>query len=318
MSVDVCFVKEFFSKLDSKGITYCVLRNADEILHGDAHDIDLAVDFLRYDEVFSCLRSVSGKNWKIHRMVEKDNGNLVTVNLYTLIGEKPILLHFDFFKAFSWNGYKLISYSRMLVNREKKEWLYEAESCIQAVTMLFSRLLYHGCVKAKYRPYISKTFNCLKTEVKSLMNEFLPMGCVNAVYDDVLNGDWENIESEIYAIRRNVKGKVGRCQKYIHCKSKLFALKRMMHCIGLTVYMPNKNDIKLAQIKNLLSRTFQPEDFKIVSGGGTISLRERVWLSQGYLLIKDKKPAIFSYVEVAEEDTAEKAATNILKKLSGA
>ena len=41
MSDEIIFLKKFFSYLEQSKIKYCVLRNTEELLRGDAHDIDI-------------------------------------------------------------------------------------------------------------------------------------------------------------------------------------------------------------------------------------------------------------------------------------
>lgn len=268
VDVDIVFVQSFVEKLESQGIDYCVLRNADEICSGDAHDIDMTIDFERYDDAIECLRETCGDAWHIHRVVKKDSGNLIAIHLYTVDNDCPILIHFDLFRYFGWQGYKLISFKRLMNGKVKRKWLYEASPEVQAVTMLFSRLLYQGYIKKKYQEYIHTTFLNHEAQVKSLMSTFLSSDFVNPIYEDVISKDWTNIESEINVIRRSIQSKLDPTQKNIGLKRRSFALRRMMTKLGVEVYMSKPDDVLMTDVGKLLSRTFQPEDIVMVCGGG--------------------------------------------------
>lgn len=161
MTTDIAFLQELFIRFEKEEIPYCVLRNSSEIINGDAHDIDMVVESKSFATVREILANVSQDKWKIHCTSEKDNGNLVAIHLYNLDNGKPILIHFDFFHSFGWNGYKLISNEQLLKGRKKREWLYEASYPVQAVTMMFSRYLYHGYIKGEYRNFIKLVFKKL-------------------------------------------------------------------------------------------------------------------------------------------------------------
>lgn len=313
VNVDIVFVQNFFEKLESQGIDYCVLRNADEICSGNAHDIDMTINFERYDDVIECLKETGGNTWHIHRIVEKDDGNLIAIHLYTLDDNCPILIHFDFFKYFSWQGYKLISFKRLMNGKRKREWLYEASPEVQAVTMLFSRLLYQGHIKEKYQEYIYTTFLNREAQVKSVMSIFLSSDFVNPIYEDVITKDWINIESEINVIRRSIQSKLDHTQKNTALKRHWFALKRMMTKLGLEVYMSKPDDDLIADVGKLLSRTFQPED---IVTGGTRCLEKRVLLSKGCLIFENKKPIFSSYIEIDDTESNNEVAIEILDKLA--
>lgn len=44
MSIDIEFVESFYKRLEEEKIDYCILRNVEEVINGDAHDIDMVVD----------------------------------------------------------------------------------------------------------------------------------------------------------------------------------------------------------------------------------------------------------------------------------
>lgn len=105
MQSDIGFVKKLFLCFEREKVSYCVLRNSGEIISGDAHDIDMAIDFKCFSLVRKIINDIAGTEWKIHYISEKDNGNLVAIHLYKIDQDTPVLIHFDFFQSFGWNGY---------------------------------------------------------------------------------------------------------------------------------------------------------------------------------------------------------------------
>lgn len=302
---DIGFVKKLFLCFEQEKVSYCVLRNSDEIISGDAHDIDMTIDFKCFPLVCKIINDIAGTEWKIHYISEKDNGNLVAVHLYKIDNGMPVLIHFDFFQSFGWNGYNLISNDGLLKNRKKKEWLYEADYAVQAVCMLFSRYLYHGYIKEKYRDFIQQIFENQRSGVENLMCVFLPKDIAKCISDDVLDGDWNNIEQEHSVVTKIIIEYVGKKQKYCRERMLLFHLKRMKKCTGVIVGIGGKDRIQecysyVKKVQSILSRTFSAEDIVETFGktGGYrtaayYKVSNRVNLSKGKLIFTDDlNPAI--------------------------
>ena len=275
---DIAFVKELFAHFEQEKVPYCILRNSSEIINGDAHDIDMTIDFSCFPIVRKIITNIAGAEWRIHYASEKDNGNLVAIHLYTVDNGVPVLIHFDFFQSFGWNGYSLISNDKLLNDRKKKEWLYEADYPVQAVCMLFSRYLYHGYIKEKYRDFIHQVFENQRSEVENLMCGFLPKNIAKCISDDVLDGEWNNIEEEHPVVTRAIVDYIGKEQKHRTYRMLLFNLNRMRKCTGLAVGIGGGNSIQechtyVVKVQDILSRTFSAEDiveiFEKNSGGGT-------------------------------------------------
>lgn len=328
---DIGFVKKLFLCFEQEKVSYCVLRNSGEIISGDAHDIDMAIDFECFPLVCKIINDIAGTEWKIHYISEKDNGNLVAIHLYKIDHDIPVLIHFDFFQSFGWNGYSLISNGGLLKDRKKKEWLYEADYAVQAVCMLFSRYLYHGYIKEKYRDFIQQAFENQRSEVENLMCDFLPKDIAKCISDDVLDGDWNNIEQEHPVVTRTIIEYVGKKQKFCRERMLLFNLKRMKKCTGLIVGIGGEDRIQecysyVEKVQSILSRTFSAEDIVETlrkTGGGYrtaayYKVSNRVNLSKGKLIFTDDlNPAINKVIiEDISQIPPMSAATLILDTMS--
>ena len=55
MNVDMMFVEVFLQELEKQKIPYCILRNAEEVEDGHAHDIDMTVDDASLEKVEKIL-----------------------------------------------------------------------------------------------------------------------------------------------------------------------------------------------------------------------------------------------------------------------
>lgn len=57
MLPELTFIFSFFKKLEEEEIAYAILRNAKDIVNGDGHDIDLTVDFKKWDKIENIIKS---------------------------------------------------------------------------------------------------------------------------------------------------------------------------------------------------------------------------------------------------------------------
>lgn len=333
MNLDIIFLNQLYKKLDEKGIEYCVLRNASQIHNGDAHDIDMTIDFKQYHEVMTQIRNLASElGWKVHLMAVKDNGNLIAVHLYKIKFGRPILLHFDFFKAFGWKGYQLLSYQQMLQDRIRISGIYEASKPVQAVTMLFSRYLYHGYIKENYRDFIQQVYLVEKSSVTNLMSQFLGKELVDMIYNMVILGQWEFIEQEYNTVRKEVNRRLEIKQKNVNFKMKMFSLKRIIKHTGIVVQLPKQQMTEsyreyIREIQKLLSRTFSNDE--VINKFSSENEAEikflnyikfSIALSQGKLIFTDNSTKFTGFANVLVEDiskrSAEETACQILERMS--
>ena len=85
------------------------------ILGGKAHDIDMVIDFSRMEEIKSILENLSkNTGWNLFLKSTKDNGNLITIHYYIESNKTIEIVHFDFFKNFSWIDIPLIKNEDLL------------------------------------------------------------------------------------------------------------------------------------------------------------------------------------------------------------
>lgn len=273
MKTELEFIKEIFDSFDDKEIPYCILRNADEILEGDAHDIDLVIEPAQYLEAIKLIDEICCRcRWRRHFEAERDGGNVVSIHFFKLDDCSPTIVHLDIHRAYGWDGCSLINSSLLLKDRKKNQWLWEASDEVQAVTMLFSRLLFHGYIKGKYRPYIHETFLYDREKIDEIMRQFLGKDFADCIYEEVISESWKSIEDNVPNIRRNVEECMGHKKRRIAAvRKKALLLKRLFRTIGVKVEVPiDVNAAYSEELKKRLYRSFANEDICIAEyrGGG--------------------------------------------------
>ena len=84
---DLLFIKDFFTELQRKNIPYCILRNVNEVMQGNAHDVDMTVAANRLDDAEKALKKTAHKlNWKLHLQTgnSRDKYNYKSYNYHKL------------------------------------------------------------------------------------------------------------------------------------------------------------------------------------------------------------------------------------------
>lgn len=216
MKTDILFVEAFFKELKGQNIKYCILRNADEVERGDAHDIDMTVDenFLKKTE--DILISVAKEQgWKLHIKTgsSKDRFDIKCYHFFSVIEAQEKnsiqIVHFDIFPTFTWNGYILLDNGALTQGIDESTIYHRADPVIEAVTKLFVRLLYNGYIKEKYKQFIKDVFEENKNSVYKILCRFLSSGFAENVIEAVRKERWKEIEDNriklILDINKNSK-----------------------------------------------------------------------------------------------------------------
>ena len=222
MTETTVFVEELFRKFAECGICYCILRNAEEVEQGDAHDVDMTVDINRMKETEAImLRHAEEKDWKLHIKTgsARDTLNIKCYHFYRAVQNEIQILHFDFFPTFMWKGYVLLDNAQLLEDMEQSTLYHRASPAVEAVTKLFIRLLYNGCVKEKYKDRIQEVFRDNVDAVQKLLGAFLDRQSIEFVIDSVFSGNWMALERQrtilVEAIKANTKHRVFANKLYL-------------------------------------------------------------------------------------------------------
>lgn len=234
MSIDIEFVESFYKRLEEGKIDYCILRNVEEVINGDAHDIDMVIDSSRLIASENILfTTASDLGWKVHIKTGscKDAINIKCYHLFKISENKIHIVHFDFFPTFSWNGYVLIDNKTLLANVDKKTLYHTAAPEVEAVTKLFVRLLHNGYIKSKYKRDIVAVF-CEKTEkVNSILKCFLDDEAIEFVNNAVYKEQWKKLEENRGYLVKTIKRK----SKKEIIKQKIYLVRKAMGKAGIMI-----------------------------------------------------------------------------------
>lgn len=202
MKEDILFVESFYKELIQQNIKYCILRNADEVERGDAHDVDMTVDddCLKKAEVI--LMSVAAAlGWKLHIKTgsAKDKYNIKCYHFFRVVNDAEDddsiqIVHFDIFPSFTWDGYVLLSNNTLIHGIDESSVYHKADPAVEAVTKLFIRLLHNGYIKEIYKEYIKAVFVSDIESVCSVLKEFLSDSMVQYVIEAVKDERWQVLE----------------------------------------------------------------------------------------------------------------------------
>lgn len=230
------FLHNFFSALQQNSIAYCILRNADAVAAGTAHDIDMTVDSARLEEAEALLsESASRLGWKLHLKTGRitDKLSIKCYNYFLLNDESQeiSIVHIDIFPTFSWNGYELLTNQALLADRLENGLFPTATPETEAVCNLFTRLLYNGYVKEKYKPGIRQSLLNHQKKFFELTQHFLPLELSEHIYQLATHEQWNQIEEERGKIMAGIKRKAKRF-RLLYWR---YLLNKALHRKGLIV-----------------------------------------------------------------------------------
>ncbi|MCD8096232.1 MAG: hypothetical protein LUE12_08920 [Ruminococcus sp.] len=213
------FVSDFFHALDKNNIKYAVLRKADEVAEGTAHDIDMTVDYGHIKRVLEELDQVAETDgWMKILVADKDSGNLKTVHFATK-DDAIEIVHFDLFKNFSWNSLILLTNSQMLLDTHKIYGIDCVSYSVEIATKLMSRLLYHGYVKEEYKDEISESCKSNPETIETTLKVFMPEKEAKQLVESCASENWSEIESNVGQLRKVIEN----CTKRNHAVTGRFS-----------------------------------------------------------------------------------------------
>lgn len=219
------FILTYFTELEKQKIRYCVLRNIEEVVSGDAHDIDFTVEITRLQDSVNILKQIaSDRGWIQHVNAgdTKDESNIKSMHFYKCDDKnrKIEIAHFDIFPVFAWEGWQMLNNEQLLNEAVPYMGIYKTSDAVESVTKLFIRLLHNGAIKDKYKPAIKATFANRKEEVIRLMEHFLPQDLAKEVAEMAISEQWESINKKRKELVSSIKSKVKKSSKikYFICK----------------------------------------------------------------------------------------------------
>lgn len=207
---EIQLAERYFNSLSEHGIAYCILRNAEEVQQGDAHDIDMTVDAKHLAKAEALLKqAATDSGWKKHLQTgtATDPTNIKCYHYYLADeGKQKIsILHIDIFPTFTWKGYILLDNKALLQGGDTEGIYRKAAPATESVCNLFVRLLFNGYVKDKYKESIQRTFSAYEEDVMSRMQQFLTAEKAQEICRHAQQGEWTRIEQARSSIIRNIR-----------------------------------------------------------------------------------------------------------------
>ncbi len=208
-------IESFFTHLNDRGIDYGIMRNAQEVAEGDAHDIDMCIRDSRMQEAETLLNKQAERlGWKLHLKTgsSSDLSNIKCYNYHYVDKDtqRIYIVHIDIFPTFAWKGYELLSNDILLEEVQGNSLYHRIAPEAEAVCNLFVRLLYNGKIKDKYKPSILQIFQNNKEKVCELMQQFLSPELAESIYNYTIEQQWDIIDQKRREIVRNVKRQAKR------------------------------------------------------------------------------------------------------------
>lgn len=195
-----------FERLENEHIKCVILRKAEEIVDGKAHDIDMVIEKSKVKEARKFLLRVAAEcGWMLVMESWKDSGNLLTIHFASVSECDIAIVHFDLFLNFSWNGYIILENELLLEGAVKRYGVYCASDTVEMTTKLISRYIYHGKVKEEYREELSEYCRSNPDGMEKTLGYFLSQNSAEKIVSDVMKSEWSELERINESIRREIK-----------------------------------------------------------------------------------------------------------------
>lgn len=205
MNSESKMIQYLFKELENNEIAYCVLRNVEDVLNGNCHDVDFAVDWRKIKELKKILNSKMPElGWQVFVMKENDQGELLSIHLATQSGN-VVLMHLDAFKSFNWKGIPLVSNERLLAGRRKYDNVWICSEAVEITLKLFSKYLHGGKVRDKYRTELMYRIPVLYESVLGIISDFMSKETASFILKSSENGNWELLHNNVEAVRNEIK-----------------------------------------------------------------------------------------------------------------
>lgn len=233
---EITLTESFFSALAERKIRYAILRNAEEIRRGEAHDIDMVVEASRMAEVQQCLYAAARRlGWCLHHQAGTlcDPYHYKTYHFYRVGADETDirLIHVDCMMTCGWNGIVAVGNETLLADADESTLYHEVHPAVESVISLFTRLLPYGYIKDKYRERVRNFFEQYPERVRMVMQGFLSREHAEQIASAVSRQDWAGIEAMHQDLLRDLR----RSGKSYTCWLRWHQLRKAWECPGLVI-----------------------------------------------------------------------------------
>jgi len=189
-----------FAEWRRQGVKFVILRNYAKVTQQVDGDIDLVVspqDLPRAERIM--VDSAHAMGWHLHNRAE-----FMPVSLFFYHRETQRQIQFDLFTDLRWRGFCYFSARKILASAVDQGSFWVPHPALEAVNSLMTRQIYHGYIKADYKPTIAAGFRNHPAEVQAALTGMFGTQIARELLTAVAAEDWSKAEAQTWAMRRQL------------------------------------------------------------------------------------------------------------------
>lgn len=197
------FLSQLFNRLNEEKITYCVLRNYEELPERVGNDVDIWIKDKHREKLHTIVKDLA---YTLDYTLDyTPRLTLIGEGDYFLIKEfagKINVIHLDCWTYIHWKGICFIDESVI----EKNLMLYKnlffiSPPGIRVSIMLLKELLQHGKVKEKYKDIIKEYSSADRDIFLKSIYKSLGGNTAYSIFKMAINGEWKDLEQRANYLR---------------------------------------------------------------------------------------------------------------------
>ncbi|MGD9851814.1 MAG: hypothetical protein AB7T38_11140 [Nitrospirales bacterium] len=177
-------------------IDFVVLRNYANLPADPGNDLDILIGQQQVHQAETILiGTMQCLGFRMYNRAE-----FACLSLY-FINEANQPLHIDLFTEFTWRGFCFFPSANVLNDKTPAGIFTIPHPIHEALLNLLTRLLYHGYVHEKYKPFIYQTFQTHPALALKWLDQIFGHSLATHLIKAVLEKDWKYIENQTWALR---------------------------------------------------------------------------------------------------------------------
>lgn len=198
------FLLLLFQRLSKRNITYCILRNYENLPDKVGNDIDIWIKDGEQGRCQECLfETAKENNWELVKYSSRPSLKGEGDYFYANNENDLTIIHLDCWTYLYWRGLSYIDEDSIPSNLTlHKNGFWKPAEGIEASILLLKDLLYHKNIPDKYRKRIHDfTTQDAENFVHAIQKPFGKM-VSNSIVDAIKNTNWEALEKDAKPLRR--------------------------------------------------------------------------------------------------------------------
>ena len=195
-----------FKELESRSVSYCLLRNFEGLPEKAYGDVDVLVSKGDLPRVEMILKQSLTNKLFLFKKTEKNNHTIFNISSKTetikAIGERrpTKVLKLDFVTGLTWNGIAYLDSGYVLTARQKYNDFYVAARCDRAIHLFYHALLDKNFFSVRYREKLEDYVSDDEDQIVNLLQPFVGRALAKHLYSALLDGDYD----ELLRIRKSL------------------------------------------------------------------------------------------------------------------